>query len=477
MRILGPFAHSRQSQLWLTATLVILAQGVFILYSRRHDYFFLDDFLGFIVAHTTGLTFTYLTHDVFGQFAPGYRLTDFLYTYVIGLHYFGVRLFDIFTVGSASTLMLILAREWRVRLAFVAPVMAFIPYSPIFSVTFQWFSAALHVLPSMALGIASLVCLGSPMRLGWERRLGGALLFACGLLFYAKTLFLSVLLFALRVFTAIQRGQAPVAATRQALGELIFCIPVGIAYLSIVILGHYSSGTPPGSIGPVLDFVRIGFVDGFCANLFGIDPAQPWARVLACILVLVPILASSLRNPRAMLIWAGFAAQFVLATAAIAYGRVVGFGAESAALSRYHAEMAVFFLACVLICFGRTKTQEVSFPQTKRTVTWNIAGLAAASAIVAVLVRASLTAPLLYPPDDGRIAAYISNFRQSLQDVGCSKLIVDGTVPDWVMASWTAPLNHLHDLALLFPPGPRFTSGSDATIEIDQNGRLKPLAK
>jgi len=466
-------SHRRNGyhRFWLVAALVVAAQAVFILYSRRGDYFFQDDFLGFIVARTSGLTSAYLTHDVFGQFAPGYRLADYLYTYVVGLHYTGVRLFDIVTIGLGTVLLLLLARVWRVRLAFAAPVIAFMAFSPIFVVTFQWFSSALHALSGMVLGMATLLCLGAPAPLSMRRRLGGAILFACGLMFYAKTLFLSVLYFALRVFVAMQSGDRPTAAVWRALRELAFCIPVGVIYLAIAVLGHYTSGKPPTGVQPVMAFVRVGFFDGFCANLFGINPALPGRRALACMLMLLPVAASAIRNPRTMLIWGGFFVQFALGMVAISYGRVTIFGAEAAAQSRYHTDTAVFFLACLLICLG--SASQPAAPAARRGMTaLDGAGLVAAFVVGALLMRASLAVPLLYAPDDGRIAAYVTNFRQSLRDAGSSRPIFDGTVPGWVMADWMAPLSRIHYFALLFEPGPQFTDKLGGAVVIDGTGRL-----
>jgi len=467
-----PHKPTGYARLWLVAALLVAAQATFILYSRRGDYFFQDDFLGFIVARTSGLTFAYLTHDVFGQFAPGYRLADYLYTYVIGLHYSGVRLFDIVTIGLGTVLLLLLARAWRVRLAFAAPVIVFMAFSPIFAVTFQWFSSALHALSGMVLGMATLLCLGAPASLSTRRRLVGAILFACGLMFYAKTLFLSVLFFTLRVFVAVQSGDRPTAAVWRALRELAFCIPVGVIYLAIAVLGHYSSGKPPTGVQPVLAFVRVGFFDGFCANLFGVDPALPGRRALACMLMLLPVAASATRNPRTMLIWGGFFVQFALGMVAISYGRVTIFGAEAAALSRYHTDTAVFFLACLLICLG-SASQPAPSEARRGMALLDGVGLASAFVIGALLIRASLAVPLLYAPDDGRIAAYVTNFRQSLRDVGSGRPILDGSVPDWVMADWMAPLNRMHYFALLFSPGPQFSDSAEGAAVIDGTGRLR----
>jgi len=457
---------------WHVAAMLMAAQAAFILYSRRADYFFLDDFLGFIVARTSGLTFAYLTHDVFGQFAPGYRLADYLYTYVIGLHYTGVRLFDIAAIWTSTVLLLTLARAWRVRLVFTAPVMAFLAFSPIFAVTFQWFSSALHVLPGMVLGTATLLCFGVPAPLGVRRRLGGAVLFACGLLFYAKTLFLSVLLFAMRVFVAVQSGDRAASAVWRALRDLAFCIPVGLLYMSIVVFGHYSSGRPPTGILPVIAFVRVGFFDGFCANLFGLNPALPGRRVLACLLLLLPVAVSAVRNPHTLLIWGGFFLQFVLAMMAISYGRVTNFGAEVAALSRYHSDTTVFLLACLLMCLGTTGRQPTASAARGGIAPQDFVGLAAAFAISVALIRASLAVPLLYAPDDGRVAAYVINFRESLREVGSTAPILDGTVPDWVMADWMKPLNRMHYFALLFTLGPRFSDSKEGAVVIGGTGRV-----
>jgi hypothetical protein len=293
----------------------------------------------------------------------------------------------------------------------------------------------------------------------------GASIFAIALMFYAKTLFLSVPLLAIRIFVALEEGQRPEAALWRAVKELTFFIPVVVIYLSIVVLGHYSSGLPPTGISPVLAFVRIGFIDGFACNLFGLGQTH-LEKLLACTLVLLPMAVSVLRIPRTWLIWAGFLVQFFLGMVAVAYGRVTIFGAESASLSRYHAEMTAFYLACVLICFG-TPYRPVSAQRGNTLKHWS--GLAGALAIAIYLGNISLSTPLLYSLDDGRVAAYVSNFRQSLQTAGNTP-IYDGTIPYWVMPYWSAPLNQMHYFALLFPPGPHFSDSRLGVIVIDPNG-------
>ena len=470
-----PVARRAYSGFWAAAAALIAVQTMFILYSRRHDYFFLDDFLGFIVARTSGMNFAYLTHDVFGQFAPGYRLLDYLYIQVIGLHYSAVRLFDIVTISATTLLLLGLIRRWRLPPAFAAPIIAFIPFSPIFVVLFQWFSSALHVYAAMVFAMSALLCMADPKPLTERRRIIGAILFAFGLLFYAKMLFLSVLLFAVRMFVSAESGSRMRDAFMHALRDLALFIPLAVIYLCIVALGHYSSGRPPTGILPILSFVRVGFLEGFAANLFGLDPALPGRTALACTLLLLPMALSVMRNARSLLIWAGFLIQFILAMAAVAYGRVTIFGPEVAALSRYHTETAVFYLACLIICFATVRRPAEGVLARRRMTSLDWGGLAAGIVLALVLGHASLKVPLLYAPDDGRVAAYVSNFRRSLLDKDTDRPIFDATVPDWVMPAWMAPLNRIHDFALLFPVGARFTNNKQGSVSFDETGQLRPV--
>ena len=459
-------ASSRRARFWATAAVLVIVQALFILYSRRHDYFFLDDFLDFIVARTSGLNFAYLTHDVFGQFAPGFRLLDYLFIQIVGLHYVGVRLLDIVLIGATSVLILALARAWRAPLTLVAAIFAFLPFSPIFSVTLQWMSAAVHVLDGMTLGVAALVCLCPPRAIGPRRRILGLALWAVGLMFYAKLLFLPVLLVGVRMSIALEAGESTPIAIRSTWRDLWLFIPTGIVYLAIVKLGHYGSGLPPKGLAPVLAFIRLGFTDGFASNLLGLNPARHGMRFLACLLLLLPVIVSAVRRPATLLVWAGFFLQFALGMIAIAWSRVTLFGPESATGSRYHAETAAFYLICVLVTLVARPGREVEEGSAMRQQI----GYTIALAIAAWLVTASLQAPLLYQPDDGQVASYITNFKTSLKTCSSGK-IANATVPDWLMPDWMKPLNTTHDLAMLFHSDACVIDAPNAA-HIDPTGRI-----
>jgi hypothetical protein len=455
-------------RLWPATAALVAVQALYILYARRHDYFFLDDFLDFIVARNSGLNFAFLTHDVFGQLAPGYRFADYVFMRVFHLHYYGVRIFDIVAICGSSVFLMLLARAWKVPPLVVWPVMAFIPFSPIFVITLQWFCSALHVYSSMILGVATLACMAVPGRLSQRRRCAAAALLTVALMFYAKILFLTVLLTAIRFFVALEAGDDVAAGARRTLRDVAYFIPIALIYLLAVKLGHFQSGKPPVGIMPVIGFVRVGFFEGFAANLFAVSPEMPFRRTIATMLFLVPVIATSIRNPRALIIWSGFLLQFILGMAAVSYGRVTIWGTDVAALSRYHSETAIFFAACIFVTAG-AGSQPWRLPPF-RLPAWS--GVAVALAIAVPLISASVRVPPLWPQADGRVEAYVMNFRQSLKDAGAGTVIHDDTVPDWIMPDWMAPLNQMHYFALLFKKGPHFTTDKTGAAVIDGNGRL-----
>jgi len=448
----------------LAVALLAGAQAAFILYSRRHDWFFLDDFLDFIVAHIAGLNWSLLGHDLFGQFSPGYRLVDWLFVDVTGLHYTIVRLFDIGCIAGATLMLAIIARAWRVALPVALPVLAFVAFSPIFQTTYQWFASALLVLPGMVFGTAIIACMAVRGPVGCRRRAAGAVLYMLGLCFYAKLLFLPVLLAGARLFCARDQGLEFPAALRRLAWDLGLFVPVALIYAAIVVGGHYTSGVPPHSVMPVLRFIGIGFAQGLAANLFGFDPASAPLRLLAMALILLPVAASIAINRFTAWLWAGFAASFVLGMAAVAWGRVVMFGPDIAAIARYHAETAVFYLACVLIAVGVCGARfSLRLPVQPLALSAILSG-----ALACALMGAALRVPLVCAEDDGRIRAYVTAFSASLQAAG-SAAVKDDALPDWVMPAWMFPLNRQRLLAGILGSPARF---ADQGLVIDGQGRL-----
>jgi hypothetical protein len=61
---------------------------------------------------------------VFGPFSPGYRLAVYVYITCIGLHYTGVRVFDILAIGTTTSFIMMLAAAWRAPRVLLAPVLA-----------------------------------------------------------------------------------------------------------------------------------------------------------------------------------------------------------------------------------------------------------------------------------------------------------------------------------------------------------------
>ena len=465
--------------LWRLGGLVgplLLTQSIFILYSRHGDWFFLDDFLGFIVARESGLTWHYIRHDVFGQFAPGYRLLDYLYFQSLGLNYTGVRLFDVVTMASMTISLTLLMRRWRSPLARGGLALALVPYSPIFSVIFQWFSAALHVLPATGFILVSLVILARPAALTWRHRCAAAAFYAAALMFYAKMLFASILFLGLRLAVTTATAPRVSRAIMQALVDILPCVPVAALYLTIVVTGGYHSGTPPTSIGCVLEFLRIGLLNGFACNMFGFDAALPGRQAVAMIALLTPIILLCWKNPNLAWLWVAFCIQFALALAAIAWGRVVGFGPQLAALSRYHCDSAVLYAACLIIstgAFWRRPAQQASNAAGQPTEGLSgRLGIVAVLAFAAYLSGASLRQPLLYENDNGTIAHYVQHLHATMEAVPVDVPIEDVTLPDWLMPGWMAPHNHLSDFILLFKSAHAFTDARNAGVTIDANGQI-----
>jgi hypothetical protein len=184
------------------------------------------------------------------------------------------------------------------------------------------------------------------------------------------------------------------------------------------------------------------------------------------VLLVIPAVLSIRRDYRTAIIWAGFAAQFAFGAAAIGSARFVGFGYDTATISRHHADSFVFFIACMMMTLPA--------PQDVESAVRRWVQLAPAAAVAfALLLRCSLSVPLIWAEDDGRIEAYVNRLHDSIQTAAL-RPIAESAVPDWVMPLWMAPLNRMSYFSKILHVKARFTEGKDATLAIAPDGTLHP---
>jgi hypothetical protein len=477
-------AGGTQVPAWAMLTLLAV-QAAYIVWRGRAYYFFTDDFVNFFIARDEGLTFHYLAHSVFGQFAPGFRLGQWIFTKTFGLSFWGVRLFDIATLGGSLAILLRIGSLHRVASRIVLVVALFAIVSPIFVMSYQWLASSMHVLPATVCAMAALLVMTRPAQLHWRDRLFGAFFYTIGLMFYAKTLFLVPLFLGARVFLLLDTtaGARWFATILQGAVDVAPMLPVAATYLVIVTVGHYGSDVTHPSLPLLADFIWAGWNDGLLCNAFGLGADVPYRGFIANILFLGVVSLALARNPGTIFIWAGFIAYFVLGTTAIGMGRAVIYGPHIATLARYHADNFVGLLACTVLAFRYsaaapsppidTAPRAAGMRRFALHEGWPGLAYGIAVALVAVhLFAAGAQVGLLWPYDDGRVFNYVSNLRATLARLPPGTEILDTTLPLYILPEIVPTLNTMRVMVKLFPTKTVLTGDPSAGLVIDDQGRV-----
>src|SRR4029079_19729409 len=116
------------------------------------SWFISDDLENFGLLRQMGLTQSYLRLNIFGHFAPGHRLLDWLVMRWWPLQWAAPALIlSAMLLRTAWTLHLILS---RVAATQSWPTLLLLPFaaSPLVLATAIWWAAAAHSVPSMLLG-------------------------------------------------------------------------------------------------------------------------------------------------------------------------------------------------------------------------------------------------------------------------------------------------------------------------------------
>ena len=451
---------------WLPALLLI--STIFIVVRTKDFYFFSDDFLNFIIANDTGLTWAYVNRDVFGQFIPLYRLANLIYIDCFGLHFWPFR--ALLVVSGWANLLLIarMGAKRHVDSATMFPVLVLLVVSPVFIGTFQWWSAALSVTTST---VASLTAINLSLyqgRLGLIRQCGIAMAVIVGLAFYPKTLFVIILLSAIRLF--INANEMPLSSENAFMATLRDLWPTALLvppYIAIVHFGDYNNHVVRPGIGLLLDFVWSGWHQGFLVNVFGL-PNDPRFLTAANLLIVTAIGISLMDRPRTAILWLGFLIYFITSIGVIGWNRAASFGLETAHLSRYYADIICYAAAFYVVAAGKREAAPLQ-PSTFLNVTSAVI----TSGLAIYLVSAGLRVPHLWYAGPAKPARFVENIAASLTKMDQSARIADMAVPTYIMPGWMAPLNgYDHFLRLLGWHGKTAPIGQ-ATVIINDDGTFR----
>lgn len=473
---LGPFAYNmsktgyserRVGTLILAA--ILLITFVKILYGTSGYYFFSDDFLNFIIASDMGLTWEYLARSAQGEFIPLYRMANWLYFNIFGLAFWPYRILLATHQCAVVTLIASMIPCRNLRLEFLMPLLALSALTPVFESSFQWWSAAINVLSE---ALASLIairfaCDVAPMTI---RRIAlSTMFYTASLCFFPKGIFVAELLLSLRIFAAFERGETYLLRGIVVAGREVWPVfAAGVAYTAIVVFGHYSSAVAPPSPILLVHYIWHGWNHGFVTGLLGLD-RQFFGRVVcANLLIFGAVYLSIRRNPRTLILWAGFSIYFVVAVATIAVSRATLLGLASSELTRYYTDISCFFVAFLIIGLsepGVLSDRKLHLPR--------FAASALTTALLSIhLLNVSAREPSVWFAPGVQIETFVAQVDTSLKEAKKGTQVQDGVVPDWVMPEWTFPLREYQYFLKLFDASHVTVVPIGGPYKFDVKGRL-----
>jgi hypothetical protein len=469
----GVFRGDTTEQRTLSACIAIalIVAVTRILYETRNYYFFSDDFLNFIMVREMGFRWSYFMRDFTGEFVPMVRVANLMYFTLFHLAFWPFRI--MLAIGQCALILLIASLGVRrgASALLLIPALTLLACSPIYGTPFQWWSAALNVLAGGFCSLVAICQMSGPAKLSARQTIAAGVWFTVGMLFYPKGLYVAAIMYAVRVFVAVNDARLPLrAALLRSAAEIWPVFPAGIGYVATVLIGRYRPGVAPPDLGLLLNYVWRGWNHGFLTGIFGLD--QPFfGRIfLANAAVLALAAVSVVRNRNAAILWLGFAVYFLFSIGTIAVNRAVPFGLGSSETGRYYADMMSYWLAVSVIAFGPA-------PSTlPRRTSWALLALVICLSIAGAwhLLLASARVPYLWFVPPKNVELYVDNMRAALAQTSPATPIEDSTVPDWVMPKWMFPYSQCHLFLKLFRWHGPLVPAKDAQLTFTPLGKLVP---
>lgn len=476
----------------LVAGLVVAWVGIF----TSSSHFFLDDYIYFREAQRQGLSVGFLLQPLNVHIAPGHRLADWALATFAPLR-FGVAQVLLLACLFASVLVLhqVLARIWRPGMATLA-LSAWYGTSIVHVGVVQWWSAGWQSLPS---GLLSLVCILLWLQFkhtGSRRALALSVMsLAAALVFYVKPVLVPLYLVLLQILV-VERDQpfrvAVVNGLRAWRIWLLYLAPVAV-YAAVYLTFYWQPSSPPSAalVGEYLSVswqrVLVPSVLGFQISPASITAAERVLVIAGQLAVLVAIGVSMVRSRRAWRGWAFLALVFLANTLMAGLPRIADWGAGVAYFYRYYPELTYLVPLAVAAAFappltspgGTTSAHHDASPRMR------LAGYGVVVAVFVVHVAvASSAAQRISLASPGRQAKpYIDNVRSDLariQSSGVRPSVVDGVVPDFIVASWSVygpPYqNRYSEIFPLIDPQLRFDRADGPLVRVAEDGHLQKVA-
>lgn len=428
----------RQSPLeWALLAVLVLVPAALAWRFGGPSFYFHDDWVLLFDAHHAELGLDYLTKSANGHLTPGMR-SVYMAVDLISPANWELGMGFLIACHAASAvllqriLQLVFGRTWwTYAVAFAWAV------SVIYLVHMTFVASGLLSVPAITATLASIhgyLCFRSTKRTGW---LVWSLAAMClGLAFFIKALLIPVYILLMRVLL-LEPDTLLRQSVRNALAEWkvwLAYAAIGVAYVLVYMLGDYQQPRSGAGSGPILDYFRIFWLEGFWPMVAGVRVRpfghEAWhtAVIVATQLVLAGLVVWSIvRRRSAWRAWA-FLLILLVANLLIVVGRVSEYGADTIAYYvRYYAEGGVLVALAFAFAFarpGQGGTARLRLPTRRIAV--------ATAALMAVYLAVTLaTTDYMSKPGSiefgtadsdnartsGRISRdYVENLRDSLDE-------------------------------------------------------------
>jgi len=478
---------------------LVVASVAWVAHFTTSSYFFFDDYIYLRDAQRSGLSAPYLFRQLNVHVAPGYRAVDWAVQTLFPLD-FGVAQ-TLLLLGFAASVILV----HRLLVELFGPgrgplVLAAIYATSLVQVgVIQWWSSGLQIVPSVLFSLLSMLAYlrfhqrGSRRALTWS-----VATFVLGSLFYIKAVLVPLYLVTMRLFVLDPEvGFRDKLRSLRSEGRVWAAYVVPIALYLLLYLTVYWAPSKAASWSLVVQYLHISWVRTFVPSVAGIYapateavtgvPAGGSATavqagiVLAQVLFLSAVAWSVYRRHAAWKAWAFLGVGFLLNALLVGLPRLRQWGVGTGYLLRYYPEATYLLpiaLGAAFLAHPRPGPAERGSIAVPRPV---VAALGVGLALH--LAVASAGAAALARQSPGRLAGpYMRAVASGIHRVersGMRPTIIDGTVPDYVVASWSVygpPYsNRYSEVFPLLDDRLTFDRLDSPVFTVADDGKLQPV--
>lgn len=473
---------------------LVAAQVAAVGWFTTKGYFFFDDYIYLRQGQRSGLSLGFLLEPLNPHFSPGHRLVNWLLHTFFPLN-FGVAQAVLLACFAGTVIVLhrllvvLFGRGW-------GPLVITLLYgtSIIHVGSIQWWNGGLLTLPAALLTLVSILAYVRFHAEGSRRMLVLSLAaMSLALLFYVKAVLVPLYLVLLRLLILDER---PVQASLRSMWrERRVWAPYAVAvalYLLVLFIGYWQPGDLP-SPDYFLEYLVISWARVFAPSFLGFRVAGADASagavavtVVVQLVVLAVVAWSLVRAPRAWRAWTFFAVAFVANVVIIGLPRLSDWGAGIAYTPRYHLEATFLFPIALGAALLGPRLRSGGAAAVGAHSSTRRAALGTGLAVVLAVhlgvawngaSRISAESP---GPEAGRYMRNVEAGLRRAEELGATPVIVDGTVPDYVVASWAVygpPYhNRYSEVFPLFSRPLAFDRPEPPLYRVADDGTLQPAA-